>query len=257
MRGLMNSRLPISGFESPSRASRAIWASWAVRSSRSRQCVFGALSGGQQLALGSRRKRLSTHRAEHLVSGAELLTGVEAPALAAQPFAVEQMGAGKFGADAGTTEPLDRLAVKRSASWPSLRSARERASMPSAQSVPLGACGLRKRRQASAAGPARRHGQQPRSARPTSSARTPSPRAVCLPAGRGQRVLISPKPVVEHAPAQCDAVSPNPSPRAPPRRQSPRSARGCPFTALPSGDPERTVRANSLPIASATAGALR
>ena len=30
---LMNSRVPISGFDSPSRASRAIWDSWAVRSS--------------------------------------------------------------------------------------------------------------------------------------------------------------------------------------------------------------------------------
>ena len=33
VRALMNSRVPISGLDSPSRASRAIWASWAVSSS--------------------------------------------------------------------------------------------------------------------------------------------------------------------------------------------------------------------------------
>src|SRR6266566_3052884 len=33
VRALMNSRVPISGFDSPSRASRAMWASWAVSSS--------------------------------------------------------------------------------------------------------------------------------------------------------------------------------------------------------------------------------
>ena len=43
MRGLMNSRVPISAFESPSRASRAICASWGVSCSRlSTERVRGA-----------------------------------------------------------------------------------------------------------------------------------------------------------------------------------------------------------------------
>ena len=50
--------------------------------------------------------------AEHLVRGAQLLARVHAPALAAQPFAVEQVGARELGADARAAEPLDRLAVE-------------------------------------------------------------------------------------------------------------------------------------------------
>jgi hypothetical protein len=43
---------------------------------------------------------------------AQLLARVDAPALAAQPLAVEQMGAGELDADAGTPEARDRLAVE-------------------------------------------------------------------------------------------------------------------------------------------------
>ena len=60
VRGLMNSRAPISGFERPSRASRAIWASWAVSSSRvSTLRLRTRLAGGQQLALGARSANAS------------------------------------------------------------------------------------------------------------------------------------------------------------------------------------------------------
>ena len=42
----------------------------------------------------------------------QLLAGVDAAALAAQPLAVEQMGARELHADAGPAEPVDRLAVE-------------------------------------------------------------------------------------------------------------------------------------------------
>ena len=77
VRGLMNSRAPISGFDSPSRASRAIWASWAVSSSR---VSDGALAGGLAGGRSSRRARSANasdaHRVEHLVGGAQLLARV-------------------------------------------------------------------------------------------------------------------------------------------------------------------------------------
>ncbi|MGI8449023.1 MAG: hypothetical protein ACR2MP_17955 [Streptosporangiaceae bacterium] len=44
---------------------------------------------------------------------AELLTSVVAPALAAEPLAVEQLGASEFDADAGAAEPTDCVAVVR------------------------------------------------------------------------------------------------------------------------------------------------
>ena len=79
----------------------------------SRRCACGRVSPvAEQLALGALGERLDAHRGEHLVGGAQLLARVQAAALAAQPFAVEQMGAGELHADAGAAEPLDRLAVE-------------------------------------------------------------------------------------------------------------------------------------------------
>ena len=51
------------------------------------------LAGGEQLAAGALGERLDAHLGEHVVRRAQLLAGVDAPALAAQPFAVEQMRA--------------------------------------------------------------------------------------------------------------------------------------------------------------------
>src|SRR5438128_1831047 len=108
----MNSRLPISGLDRPSRASRATRASWAV-SATPAGTEFG--SAGSRLALrtgspadvSSRlarsAKRLHAHRVEHLVSGPQLL--------AAQPLAVEQVGTSEFGPEPGAAEPADRLLV--------------------------------------------------------------------------------------------------------------------------------------------------
>ena len=50
---------------------------------------------------------------EHVVRAAQLRARVQAAALAAQPFAVEQVGAGELSAYAGALEPLDRLTVER------------------------------------------------------------------------------------------------------------------------------------------------
>ena len=44
--------------------------------------------------------------------GAQLLAGVDAPVLAAQPLAVEQMGAPEFHAQASAAKPVDRLPVE-------------------------------------------------------------------------------------------------------------------------------------------------
>ena len=57
VRALMNSRAPISGFDSPSRASRAIRASWAVSSSaRLGSALAGGLAGGRAAPAGRARR---------------------------------------------------------------------------------------------------------------------------------------------------------------------------------------------------------
>jgi len=48
-------------------------------------------------------KCIHPHCDKHLVRPAELLTRINAPALAAQPFAVEQVGARSFRRDAAPT----------------------------------------------------------------------------------------------------------------------------------------------------------
>ena len=114
VRGLMNSWAPISGFVCPSRGEAG-----DLRLLRREDVarLVGApahrLAGGQQLAAGALGERLGPEAAEHLVGGAQLLARVDAPVLAPQPFAVEQVGAGELDADPGALEPLDRLAVER------------------------------------------------------------------------------------------------------------------------------------------------
>src|SRR4051794_1371088 len=57
------------------------------------------LARGLEFAAGAFGERLGAHRDEQLVGGAELLARVRAPALAAQPLAVEQAGARELDAD--------------------------------------------------------------------------------------------------------------------------------------------------------------
>ena len=46
------------------------------------------------------------------MGGAQLLTRIDAPALAAQPLAIEQMRAGEFGTEPGTAQPIDRFSIE-------------------------------------------------------------------------------------------------------------------------------------------------
>src|SRR4029077_389682 len=71
----------------------------------------GPLASGAQVAPGPARERLHAHRVEHGEGGAKLVPGVAAAALAAQPLAVEEVGAGELGTVPGTTEPVDPLAI--------------------------------------------------------------------------------------------------------------------------------------------------
>ena len=141
MRALMNSRAPISGFDSPSRASRAIRASWAVSSSaRLGGALAGGLAGGQQLAPGALGERLHADRVEHVVGGAQLLARVDASALAAQPLAVEQVRAGELRTQPGAAR-ADRSLREYSVARRRRRRSAAPASAPrsrAATSVPQG-----------------------------------------------------------------------------------------------------------------------
>ena len=70
------------------------------------------LARGQELVTGALGKPLGPDVAEHLVGGSELLTRVDAPVLATQPFAVAEPGAGEVDDATAAREPLDRLAVE-------------------------------------------------------------------------------------------------------------------------------------------------
>jgi hypothetical protein len=102
--------------DEPSRASRAIWASWAVSGSLSwpgRIPLTGTVrlrdvaAGGQQLAPGPFGKWLHSHAVQQLPGSAQLLVRIEAAALAAEPLAVKQMAARHLGAQPGLGQALD------------------------------------------------------------------------------------------------------------------------------------------------------
>ena len=67
MRRLMNSRAPISGFESPASANRAIWAASCGVSRRAfYTALANSLARDQQLAAGAVGERFRPHRSEHV-----------------------------------------------------------------------------------------------------------------------------------------------------------------------------------------------
>ena len=71
------------------------------------------------------------------MGGAELFPRVEATVLTAEPFTVDEVGAGEMDDDPAAGEALDRFPIARLGVVPlSLSSARARAGIPSAQSVP-------------------------------------------------------------------------------------------------------------------------
>jgi hypothetical protein len=55
------------------------------------------LSGGQQFAPGPLGKPLHPHLVQHLIGGAQMLSRLAAAALAAEPLAIQQVGAGEVG----------------------------------------------------------------------------------------------------------------------------------------------------------------
>ena len=113
MRGLRKSRAPISGFDSPSRASRAICRSCASQLvARLDGSLAHLLARRQQLTPGALGERLHADRHEQLVCRAELLARVDPAALAAQPFAVEQVSARELRPQPRAAQPLDRLAIE-------------------------------------------------------------------------------------------------------------------------------------------------
>src|SRR5215472_16082623 len=65
-----------------------------------------------QLPAGALGERLHPDPGEHVVGRTQLIARVDAAALAAQPLPVEQMRAGKFRADFGAAEPLDRTVIQ-------------------------------------------------------------------------------------------------------------------------------------------------
>src|SRR6185312_3457762 len=70
------------------------------------------LARRDQLAAGTLGERLHADRGKHVVGGAQVPARVEAPALAAQPLAVQQVGAGQIRAELGPAEPADRLLIE-------------------------------------------------------------------------------------------------------------------------------------------------
>ena len=69
------------------------------------------LARRDQLPAGAFGKRGHADRGEHVIGGPQLLPRVDSSVLAAQPLAVQQVGAGQIRAELGTAEPVDRLAV--------------------------------------------------------------------------------------------------------------------------------------------------
>ena len=82
------------------------------RGGRLDRALAHRLAGGRQLVPRAFGECLHAHRGQHVVSGPQLLTGVCAAVLAAQPLAVEQVRAGELGPQLGAAEPADRLPVQ-------------------------------------------------------------------------------------------------------------------------------------------------
>ena len=200
MRGLMNSRAPISGLERPSRASRAICASWAVSWSRRLDGPLASrLAGGQQLARRALGERVSPHRREHVVGRAQLLARVEPPTLAPQPLAVQEVRAAQARRGCGCGRAA-RSPRGRAARRPRRRSA-ARASAPRSRAPSR----CRPRWSAPRAAEARR--RRPRARRSATAAsmssanaqpRRRAPGVLAGLAGRVQRLPVAAEAVVEH-----------------------------------------------------------
>src|SRR3954452_20636785 len=97
----MNSRAPILGVgQAVPGEPRDLRLSCGELVQRFDAALASGLPAGPQLPRGALRERVHAHRREHLVRGAQLLAGIRAPPLAAQPFAVDEVAAGELRADA-------------------------------------------------------------------------------------------------------------------------------------------------------------
>ena len=135
-----NSRAPISGLVRPSRASRAMCASCAVSSSWLGAALAHRLAGGRP-APGARARRTPPCRSRRACRGrcaAARARRAAGPRGAATPRRADARGPAPGAAGCGSAgrSPRDRGS---SASAPWLTSARQRASMPSAKSLPRAA----------------------------------------------------------------------------------------------------------------------
>ncbi|MGH3224270.1 MAG: ATP-binding protein, partial [Streptosporangiaceae bacterium] len=99
---------------------------------------------GRQLPASPLGESFHSHLVQHAVGGAQLLPGLRAAALAAQPFAVEQVGAGKLRAKLGAAQPVDRLPVQAVGG---LALAHQRAGARLEAQPPIVAAGLGRSRQ--------------------------------------------------------------------------------------------------------------
>ena len=107
VRALMDNRAPISGFDSPTRASRAIMASWAVSASRVAVVRLRAVSPvACSSRLASLGECLDAHRLQLAVGDAHLRPAARRRA---QPLPVEQMGAGELRGRGSGQGPVDGL----------------------------------------------------------------------------------------------------------------------------------------------------
>ena len=105
----------------------------------------GAPRGSQQLKCGAICEGRGTDRSRrHLVGSTQLLAGIQPPALAAQPFATEEMGASELHANTGATETTDRLEIEALGGI-AVAQARPRARLDPQR--PVGAAGVCHRRE--------------------------------------------------------------------------------------------------------------
>jgi hypothetical protein len=199
--GLMNSCAAISWLVGPSAARREICASLGGQVVTGLDGPFaGVLAGRLELDPGSLGRRFHAELRESLVGGSQLIARVAPAALAAQPFAVQEMTTGELDADAGAGEALDRLAIERLGGFP-VAQQRPRARLDAER--PVGATGrgcLRKLAE----------GIQSRLRLPAPDGRLDQldrpiiapPRGVSVLAGLlrlGERLLVMTQTVMEHS----------------------------------------------------------
>ena len=75
-------------------------------------CCRAGPTGRPQLDASPFGKRCGADGVEDLVRAAELIAGITFAPLAAQPLAVDQVGADEIHRQAGAAEAVDRLAVE-------------------------------------------------------------------------------------------------------------------------------------------------